>query len=388
MKYIFSIILIIIIHNIGQTQSKYLNINTYFGFQPNKNLVYYYKYESNHIIKPVCKKLINCNRSSPEELLLSMVSSKDYYWDQNNYNFKISSKKNYNEKSSNDEFELLRKLAFSVGNEQYTIVKFYITANNNTSNHALALKLIENKWQVINTEPTLTRLVMMFKYLSMKSLDSIFENEPLGIDTFDSITLDSYSIDTINISKVLNTKIEVPYSEFDNKTIMDLNKHTNSNEKYKEIPVKCKIIFPLYNQNIFLYVDHTYFDSSEDNEINILIDILDVDSIGIEPIYRFNFDYNNHSYSILLYKVNHESINIKEYRVFRKPITDNSEWVLVKEYDHIITDIIKMNKKYNIDILCNINYIMNEQTPESIQQLSQRVKDSLNNVDIIELLEF
>ena len=298
-------------------QNKYLKISSYFGFQPNNGEILYFKYGSEKTLRPTCKSYEDCLAQSPEQLLLSLISANNYQWDQDNYQYIISDDKDYDIKSASDEFNLLRKLTFSIGEEEYSMIKFNIKSDGEITNQSLLMKVIAGRWKFVSADPIMTKLLMMFKYLSIEALDAIFLKEELGVEMFDELVRKVYNSSVLDLAAGLNMKPNEPYSKDEREKVFSFSESENLTKKLESHTVQCEIVFPIRDQYLMIYVDNSYLNANEDNELSQIIALDSLIIENIKPILRFNFSLDNSSYSIFKYNLNQSGESEEYVKLFK-----------------------------------------------------------------------
>lgn len=357
----------------GFSQNNYLQINTYFGLQPNNNQLQYNSYNQKITISG-CENLSQCPNKTPEELMQSLLSAKNYEWDKMNYDYEISKNKEYNKKTSTDFFQLMRKITFSLGEENYCLLKYLIVSDNKELPMATLMKTNKGVWQVISSKENMTTLMLMFKHLSPIALDGIFLQKPIGISTFDDLVKSVYLDKTLMLTEALKIKPVKDYTENEEKIVFG---STNQNE-IRDKTVNVDIIFLLNKQSLFKYVDNSYYNSKNDTLLNTLISKLDFNGeTKIYPIFRFNFNYNNQNFIIL--KINKMINDIEKTEQLNTFVEKNNEWILYKDSSSYI-----LNKLKNIMTKSDISLLesLNEISPTKNIDIVNKVRNSDNYIDI------
>jgi hypothetical protein len=358
------------------SQDNYLQINTYFGLQPNNNEIQYVSY--NHkIILSDCEIFSQCPNKTPEELMQSLLSAKSYEWDKKNYDYQITNDKEYNKKTNTDFFRLTNKLSFSLGEENYCLIKYLIISENKELPMASLMKMSNGIWRLISPQENMTTLMLMFEYLSCSALDGIFLQKTIGVPTFDNMVKSVYFNQTLLLSKALKMRPSKSYTENEGKIIFGLNSNALVNSRN----VKTDIIFLLSKQSLFKYVDNSYYNSKKDTLLNILISKLNFSNeVKIIPVFRFNFNYDSQNFIIL--KINKMINNIEKKEELFTFIEKNNKWILQK---NLTSDVLKkinyVMTKSNISLLESLNII----SPKENLIIVNKVRNLDNYIDIEKL---
>jgi hypothetical protein len=363
----------------GFTQNNYLQINTYFGLQPNNKELRYVSYNQKNIIPSNCEDFSQCPNKTPEELMQSLLSAKNYEWDKMNYDYEITKHKEYNKKTSADFFQLTKKLSFTLGEENYCFLKYLIVSDNKEMPMATLMKMNNGIWQVISSQENMTNLMLMFKYLSPIALDGIFLQKPIGITTFDDMVKSVYIDKTLLLTEALKIKPNKDYTENEEKIVFGLTNQT----EIRDETVKADIIFLLNKQSLFKYVDNSYYSSKNDLLLNTLISKLNFNSeTKIDPIFRFNFNYNNQNFIIL--KITKIINDIEKTEQLSTFVEKNNEWILYKDLSSdVLKNLNKIMMNSNISLLESLNMI----SPKENLDIVYKVRNSDAYIDIKKLSE-
>jgi hypothetical protein len=390
-KTILVVLNIIFIPNI-YGQFKYLEISTYFGLPINNEATFYYKYPNDYVFSKECLKQEGCKKTTPEETLISVFSSDNYNWEQSNYNYAIkSSEKKYKLKQQlntlSNNFKLIRKIEFSVAEEKYALIKYHINENNKLIPYSSLFKKVGNYWLIEQPENSISKLYLMFNYLSEKALDAIFLNQKTGVSYFDTKLQSFYNQNILDLVACMNYTPENKMTNEEMRIIIDelVSEPTKNFEQvYKNTKLNIdnlnvtKIFISyakeLVNQKIMYYVDDSYLNSINDEN---LINYEGLNLSEIKPLLKFNFNYNNKIYSVLKFSNLNQQDQTKCY------IMERNKWKEISQ-NETLTMITNAMSKINIEFIRNI-FSIKENKDQSIDILKKEIKDENNVVNIIKL---
>lgn len=363
-------------------QYKFLKTKSSFGIPVKNNNAKYVKYPDNYVFSKECIKQVNCRNSTPEETLISVFSSDNYEWDQSNYNYKISQEPNKYKlkqqiKVAENNFKLLRKLEFSIEEEQYSIIKYYVKENLKLIPLSGVFKKEGSKWLLIMPENSMTKLDLMFSYLSVKALDAVFLNQKTSVLSFDAKISSFYNKNILNLTECMNYSPNEKMTPNDLNIIIDelvINPSSSNTQAYNAIKFKeedlikfdllINYVKEIENQKLMYYIDDSYSNSIIDNE---LINYEGVSFIDNKPLLKYNYSYNFDDYSIVKYEDVNRKRNVKKF------VKKEDKWI-VSQDDRISESIkiillnneidffkmifsSKMNSKINMDFKDENNVI-------------------------------
>lgn len=392
-KAILVLLSVIFAQNISG-QFKYLEIKTSFGLPINDKTAFYYKYPDDYVFSKECLKQEECKKTTPEEALISAFSSDNYNWEQSNYNYTIqSSEEKYKLKQHantlNNNLKLIRKIEFSVEEEKYALIKYHIKDNNKLIPFSSLLKKTGNDWLIEQPENSITKLYLMFNYLSKEALDAIFLNQKIGVNYFDTKLQSFYNQNVLNLAACMNYTPENKMTNEEMKIIIDelvsdptkkieqVYKNTKLNiDNLNETKVFISYSKELVNQKIMYYVDDSYSNSTDDKN---LIDFEGLNLSEIKPLMKFNFNYNNKNYSILKFS------NLNQQTLSKCFINDRNKWKEITENEMLIM-ITNLILKIDVEFIRNI-FSIKENNDQGVEILKKEIKDENNVVDTIKLLK-
>ncbi|UII27539.1 hypothetical protein LVD15_03655 [Fulvivirga maritima] len=359
-------------------QNKFRELEAYFGLPLDGKEIEYYKYSSESVITNSCQSYEDCPTRTTIELLKSLLSAKNYSWDQRNYAYSIPKDKSYEDKELSDRFLPLRKIDFSIGQDKYEIVKFRLETTNDTTNHAMMFKFISSRWQVVSSDVVMSKLVIMFEYLSERALDAIFYNMNLGIPVFDNMVDEVYNGELLYLSKAINMRANKPYTPEEANIIFNSNSSSN---KDSLIRVPCEFVFPIQDQKIRVYEDDSFVSAHEDTQIEEKLRMANLSFETAIPDFSYLFSYNDDHYEIV--KIKHLESNEDEMLIFKN--TKKQKLQIVSEIPSRLEPVMKVLRALSIDQIQNLNALSNSETPKEIQNISSQVKDEDNIINTVKL---
>jgi hypothetical protein len=346
-----------------------LKTNTKFGIPIKNNNAIYVIYPNNYVFSKECVKKDNCSNFTPEETLISVFSSDNYEWEQSNYNYGIHKEvSKYKQKqqmnASENNFKLIRKLEFGIEDEEYAIIKYHIQEKTKLIPMSGVFKKIGIKWLLIIPENSITKLDLMFSYLSERALDAIFLNQKIGVSDFDLKIPSFYNQNVLNLTECMNYSPSDKMTENEMRNIIDelvINPLSSSRQVYGAVKFKnedlnknkvlISYVKEIENQKMFYYVDESYSNAVLDDELKNYenINLTEKD----QPILKFNFNYDTNDYSILKYK------NISGDTIIKSFFKSGINWKISQKNKIIdIMNNIIVNK--NIDYFKMIFSIKND----------------------------
>ncbi len=394
-KTLFILCFVILQANMLFAQFKYIETASNFGFQIDNAKTFYSIYPDDYTFTLQCKKQENCSNKTPEETLISLFSSDNYAWEQSNYSYKIdenkekfSIKKRMDIKSNY--FKLIRKLEFSIGNEDYSIIKYHISENNKLKPYASLFKKINNNWLICFPENSVSKIYIMFMSLSDKALDGIFLKKETNVSYFDNKVKELYSGNSFNLTAYMNYTPEIDMSDREEKILIDnlLIKNNINNQTYKSIiryeqellnRQNLSLIYTkeISDQIIYNYVDDSYSNAKIDKNLDAYENF---NTQNERPILKLNFSYNNNYYSILKYMNLAKAINVNIYLKNEK-----QNFIIVNTDDSIIKDVLDVMRKVDINFIERISMVEKDKDL-IIEDIKNKVKDK-NNVINVSLLK-
>ncbi|MBG6130655.1 hypothetical protein IWQ47_002131 [Aquimarina sp. EL_43] len=207
MKNFWILILFFVVYGVAGQEKCITSIPT-FGFPVTNNVFYYTKYPQGFKIYADCNAAATCKNKYPESTLRSVLSSKNYEWDQSNYNYKIKNDPNrYETKSKQDKnlvyAELLNKIMYETNGHEFAIIKYTVTINNEKIPACSTLIKKNDQWFVYVATRTMAKMYMMFNYLSSSSIDAIFMHKKTNIQSLDNQIEEIYTSGVLDFSKAI-----------------------------------------------------------------------------------------------------------------------------------------------------------------------------------------
>lgn len=154
-----------------------------------------------------------------------MFCSNNYKWEQSNYlytivndNQKYDQKKNLSIKKNN--FKLIRKIEFGFGNELFAIIKYHINENGTLKPFCSLFKYVNNKWQIDMPDLSISKLYLIFTYMSADALDAIFLGMKTNILPFDNKITELNRNGIFDIVEYMNYKPENKMTKKDTKILL------------------------------------------------------------------------------------------------------------------------------------------------------------------------
>ncbi len=205
MKIILISVFLFVLNNII-AQNKYLSSYPGFGVEIKDKTVYYNKYPKDYRIYGNYNSFEEFNSIYPEQTLKSILSAKNFNWDKKNYDYLIENNPIKYETSNKEVyFELLSKLTFNSNGLSYSIIKYYVNTPKSVIPSCSVLVRKNKMWYVINPTGSLSKIFLMFNYLSVISLNAIFENTSIGVDKFDQQIKHIYLEGILSLTKAINS---------------------------------------------------------------------------------------------------------------------------------------------------------------------------------------
>ena len=340
MKNYLNIIIISILFYSTQlnAQNKYLDLHANFGLPILNNTVSYTVYPENFRIYKEYNSYKDNKNKYPEQTLISVLSANNYDWDKNNYNYTIKNNpKKYlkaKEISKTDAFfELLVKLTFTFNGNQFAVIKYHIKENDKILPFANVLIKKNDKWKIIKPEGSLSKLYLMFTYLSPKAISATFKNTKINISSYDKYISNIHENNLLNINKAINSKSDNTEEEY--KIIIDpvlmkiktefknVAYKKNSFSDLKSDKIKTYFIKELDIQKFYQYVDESYSYAKDDNELSIFKS--ELSNIKITPIFRYTYYQDGKIYSIFKYKEINNKISTSFF------VKKNKKWIILNK---------------------------------------------------------
>ncbi|WP_160112215.1 hypothetical protein [Aquimarina sp. AU58] len=192
-------------------QEKYMASIPTLGFSVTNNVFYYTKYPEGFKVYADCNSVETCKNKYPESTLQSILSSKNYEWNQNNYEYKIKNDSGEYEKKNKhgkEELyaELLNKVTFKANGHEFAIIKYHFKTNNKKTPACITLKKKNDQWFVYVATRTMAKVYMMFNYLSSDSIDAIFMNKKTNMKSLDSQIAEMYASGILDFSKAIHSE--------------------------------------------------------------------------------------------------------------------------------------------------------------------------------------
>ena len=225
---ILTIISIIIVGSlklqIGFSQSVVLKERSSYFLPIKDDSMSYTTYPLNYILEGIYTNISQSKNEFPEETLMSILSANSYEWDSQNYNYAIKNSTDKYKKASKNllkpKVELQRKLIFEANNTTYAVIKYYIIENSEKTPSSFIFMKKSNKW-VVTDEIGLSKIDLIFSYLSNKTLDAIFLNQKTGVDSFDKQLTNCYQKGVLNLNKYLSSTPKNDNTENELKVIIE-----------------------------------------------------------------------------------------------------------------------------------------------------------------------
>ncbi|MBX9851386.1 MAG: hypothetical protein K2X86_06460 [Cytophagaceae bacterium] len=200
------------------------------------NNVNFYPYTPSFKAKAIYKDTSEVTNNSPEELMMSVLSSTSYSWDKLN-ELKPSgskSKQHYDAvaKMNRDKnyFELIHKFEFMHNGNPTVLMKFYLIKEKVTAPivGVTAMTRLGNKWYVIAIPPGWDEkalLIMRFKSDKLlKILNGTKDGEPLMVELIEQSRSSTGGLDFDKLVKIYSSW----YGEVKNQKMIDYFTDTNS----------------------------------------------------------------------------------------------------------------------------------------------------------------
>ncbi len=207
-------------------QERYLSSYPELGFSVEHNIIYYLRYPENYRILGNCNSSLACKNEYPESTLKSILSAKNFDWDQKNYDYTIKNspekyKMTVNATQEEFYFELLIKITFQSNGYSFAIIKYHIKEKDRKIAACSVLIENNNEWFIIKPKGSMTKIYMMFNYLSVKSLEGIFRNKAIGNKSFDNQIKQIYSSGILNFNQAINSTSNSSMTKEELKLILD-----------------------------------------------------------------------------------------------------------------------------------------------------------------------
>lgn len=164
------------------------------------------KYPENLFIKKI-QNFKNVQNNSPEDLMISVLSSSNMEWynfnkekktEKTNQDFKYISKIN-----PNDYYTKLKyKIVFEANGTEYSIIKYVLYDKKKEYGFAESMKKINNKWYT-TTDSGITNFVFFMGMIDVKYIEAIFNNSKSDSPLLNKIITQSQENGKINLSKIL-----------------------------------------------------------------------------------------------------------------------------------------------------------------------------------------
>ncbi|MFN3785136.1 MAG: hypothetical protein ACK4R6_14555 [Spirosomataceae bacterium] len=377
---------------VAQPTFYYSNLNTQLGVQIEPSKSVYSVYPENYVFSKEYGSIEDSERKTPEETLISAFSSLDYDWEQSCYAYELkknNSKYELKRQSSKQKnnFKLIRKLEFSFGEESYAIVKYRVLENGKLLPMANVLKKIDNDWKIIMPENSLSKIFVMFNYLSEFALDGIFLQKPTNVSYFDNFVKKSWLNNTLDLVRCMNYTPQNKMTKAEELIIMDIafSEPENPIQSYPEINFlleevknqKLNLIYILEfpSQKLYYYVDENEVNPKIDNELK---NFERIDFQRIKPLVKFTFIYLENTYAVLKYN------NVETSESFTSIFAlKTNKWQSVKETP-FFTPVIRFFNTISIDQLKLVSSVGTLEELET-QQLRERIKDANNIINVLNI---
>jgi hypothetical protein len=346
-------------------------------------------YPENYVFSKEYGRIEDSERKTPEETLISAFSSLDYDWEQSCYAYELKKNnskfelKRQSSKQKNN-FKLIRKLEFSFGEESYAIVKYRILENGKLLPMANVLKKIDNDWKIIMPENSLSKIFVMFNYLSEFALDGIFLQKPTKVPYFDNFVKESWVNNTLDLVRCMNYTPQNKMTKAEELRIIDIafSEPENPIQPYTEINFvleevksqKLNLIYVLEfpSQKLYYYVDEYEVNPKIDNELK---NFESIDFQKIKPLVKFRFNYVEETYTVLKYN------NVETSESFTSIFAlKTNKWQSVKDTS-FFTPIIRFFNTISIDQLKSISSVGTLEELET-HQLREKIKDANNVINV------